>query len=400
VRLVTNRTLSAIASINALVIDAGHLQLDNNAALTINSGGLLLTGLNTSYTAVSGSGRLVFPDEALLFGHFDGDAYASVDVPIHANTLVYSGGGGAVILNRPNSYTGGTHVQGGLMGAGTQGAIGGGSIELTGGGGLLFTGSSQTYDNPVFIGTPDTTGASNPNDYISEIFVDAGVEATLGGTITSHAFKLSKYRAGVLRLNGDYNAQLGGQIEVADGTLVINGTARSNSSQLPLTIFVDQGTLAGNGTVLGTVNAPFISPGDGIGRLTDQRFTSRDTTFIFELHGLEPGIGYDQLVAFEPTSSSSHLDLLSDFVPAFGDTFLIMDNRYSIGFLGFAGLAHNSIVTASNGAQFRISYTGGDGNDVLLTAVPEPTTIFASLLASGALLSARRRRGSRRRRKN
>ena len=85
--------------------------------------------------------------------------------------------------------------------------------------------------------------------------------------------------------------------------------------------------------------------------------------------------------------------LLSDFVPAFGETFLIMDNQYNIGFPGFAGLAHNSIVTASNGAKFRISYTGGNGNDVVLTAVPEPAgtvLVLATMAMVCGFRSARR----------
>jgi hypothetical protein len=35
----------------------------------------------------------------------------------------------------------------------------------------------------------------------------------------------------------------------------------------------------------------------------------------------------------------------------------------------FAGLPQNAVVTAG-GARYRISYTGGTGNDVTLTVVP------------------------------
>ncbi|MEM6260020.1 MAG: PEP-CTERM sorting domain-containing protein [Planctomycetota bacterium] len=56
----------------------------------------------------------------------------------------------------------------------------------------------------------------------------------------------------------------------------------------------------------------------------------------------------------------------------------------------FRGLAEGAVVAGTNGRT--ISYVGGDGNDVVLSAVPEPGSMV--LLALGGLLVARRRRGS------
>jgi hypothetical protein len=47
----------------------------------------------------------------------------------------------------------------------------------------------------------------------------------------------------------------------------------------------------------------------------------------------------------------------------------------------------------ANGVPFTVSYTGGDGNDVVLTsAVPEPATIGLFGLAAVGLLARRGRR--------
>ena len=57
-----------------------------------------------------------------------------------------------------------------------------------------------------------------------------------------------------------------------------------------------------------------------------------------------------------------------------GETFLIIDNDGSDPIQGtFNGLAEGTIFLADN-HLFQISYQGGTGNDLVLTAVPEPTT--------------------------
>ena len=54
-----------------------------------------------------------------------------------------------------------------------------------------------------------------------------------------------------------------------------------------------------------------------------------------------------------------------------GDTFTIIDNKSTTPVKGtFDGLAEGAEVIV-NGAVFKISYTGGDGNDVVLTAQNE-----------------------------
>jgi hypothetical protein len=59
--------------------------------------------------------------------------------------------------------------------------------------------------------------------------------------------------------------------------------------------------------------------------------------------------------------------------------------------------AQGSTVVGSDGSVFSVSYTGGDGNDIVLTviqasAVPEPSTWMSGALAIAGLAFTQRRR--------
>jgi hypothetical protein len=118
-------------------------------------------------------------------------------------------------------------------------------------------------------------------------------------------------------------------------------------------------------------------------------------TYHSDIDGPLAGTGYDQLVLLSGIYSDYQgyvppvLDVDLSYSPLPGSQFMILDNRGSASYPGlFAGLVEGSVI-ASNGVPLAISYSGGDGNDVVLTVVPEPTVLFPAAIA--ALLMTRRR---------
>jgi hypothetical protein len=93
-----------------------------------------------------------------------------------------------------------------------------------------------------------------------------------------------------------------------------------------------------------------------------------------ELGGLTAGTEYDQLAVTGTVALGGALNvsLISSFPPQFDDVFAIIDNDGSDPVIGtFDGLPEGALVSAG-AAQFQISYVGGDGNDVVLTASNRP----------------------------
>ncbi|MFH2126841.1 MAG: VCBS repeat-containing protein, partial [Pseudomonadota bacterium] len=88
-----------------------------------------------------------------------------------------------------------------------------------------------------------------------------------------------------------------------------------------------------------------------------------------EIDGDAPGSEYDQVVATGGVTLSGNLNLAATHMPTIGDTYIIIDKTSAGPVSGeFAGLAQGSTIN-SGGNTYQISYSGGDGNDVVLTAL-------------------------------
>lgn len=210
------------------------------------------------------------------------------------------------------------------------------------------------------------------------------------------SFNLVKSGSGSMTLEGDNT--YAGTTTVDGGTLVIDGSLSAGGSAVTVN---DGGTLAGSGQILREVLVAAggtLGPGNspGIMEVASVDFDS-GAFFHVEIDGTEPGTGYDQLLVdglVDLGGATLQLDLLS--AVGVGSELVIIDNLGDDEVMGtFADLAEGDRISAMLGdlsRAFRISYAGGTGNDVVLTAVPEPAGLLLAALAGLGFLIGRRRR--------
>ena len=187
-------------------------------------------------------------------------------------------------------------------------------------------------------------------------------------------------------------------------TLITDGVLRVSGSISGSAVTVDGATavLGGTGTVGATtlLNGGSINPGASPGILSIAgNFTMGiGTTLGAEIDGTTVGAQYDQLsVTGTVTLANATLTLGGAYTyTGIADTFTLILNDGD-GITGdsvagtFAGLPGGASVF-NGGQEFTINYAGGDGNDVVLTAVPEPGSAMMLLSGIGMLLGLQRRR--------
>lgn len=183
-------------------------------------------------------------------------------------------------------------------------------------------------------------------------------------------------------------------------------TLKTNSNCAYGNVMID-GVLKGNGKITtqygGSLNintGGTIAPGNSPGCITTDSLRLAGT-YQFEFAGSVPCKGYDQLVitnfnnktTYDTTNgpliltSSSKLVVsqLANYTPTKGQVFTIIDNQSKYPVIGtFSGLPEGTQFVV-NGIVFRISYKGGNGNDITLTVmnVPKvPNTGFTTIKAN------------------
>ena len=211
---------------------------------------------------------------------------------------------------------------------------------------------------------------------------------TLSGDIdqTGSFLWLSKDGAGTLVLSGTGSSTL---VTIMNaGTTQVDGDFSAGAG-----VTVNAGaTMSGTGSVAMPVvmDGGIVAPGDGgPGVLSTGPFNTTGGSIVsIVIDGATAGTDYSQIVATGGVylyGATLSLSIGDDFRAANGDTFTLIHNVTNSAVGGtFDGLPEGTIF-AVQGQAFQISYVGGDGNDVTLTAVPiavTPTTLVSPAAGS------------------
>jgi autotransporter-associated beta strand protein len=221
-------------------------------------------------------------------------------------------------------------------------------------------------------GTHVTTGAAGKltlNDDVS-MFGTGSTLAAIDGNLdlggVERTFTVSDSPAATdLVINA---AMTNGSLKkLGNGSLILQGVSPA------VNVTVLDGLVGGTGVVGNLTAGPgTLNPGVlGAGTLTAKNLTVSGI-YAVDLNGPAAGQS-DQVKALGAVDlTGATLTVSLGFTPSFGQTFTVVDNEGSDPVTGaFNGLAEGKIF-AAKGRMFQINYTGGDGNDVVLTDVTAP----------------------------
>jgi autotransporter-associated beta strand protein len=263
--------------------------------------------------------------------------------------------------------------------AGGGGAAMGGAVFVVKGGSLTINTdsiASSTAGATPLTGGATVAGGNAGATFGSGFFVQGSI-LTFGGTgIYSIANDIADQNGSGGSAAADGLGGTGGAtalVKNGTGTLLLNGT---NTYMGGTT--VNAGTLGGAGTIGAlTVNSGgTLAPGASAGNLTVGNVSLvTGATFAVEIGGTNGGVNYDQLDVNGTVSlggATLQLSFLS-FTPATGQSFVIVNNNETADPVTGQFAQGASIAIAGN--SYSINYAGGDGNDVVLTALNDAPTL-------------------------
>jgi hypothetical protein len=156
-----------------------------------------------------------------------------------------------------------------------------------------------------------------------------------------------------------------------------------NTGPLTIAPSIDgsSGLTAANGAINLTAPAIVVTAlldADGITTFTGNTTFGSAVAFSVDIAGLTAGTEYDQLSVTGTVVLDGALQVVPTFAAGPGDQFILLANDGVDPITGtFLGLPEGALIDAGTGF-FQISYSGGDGNDVVLTARVGDITISAN----------------------
>jgi autotransporter-associated beta strand protein len=335
------------------------------------------------------------------------------DEMLFTNVVVGTGaleveGGGTVVINGTNGYTGGTVIDGAKLLISNPGAVGSGLVFADNSNpAVLQLSNNITLANPLQLGgkpgsagnVPNIENVSGTNTLTGPILMTAngaigwGVYATAGHLIVSGSTigvlpsQTSQNRSRILNLRGDATGEWSGGIHdtvnsvtnvqvlkddagtwtlsgsnsysgpttINNGTLLVNGILAG-----PGTNTVNAGTLGGTGVILGPVTTitGTLSPGTSLGTLTISNNVTLFGNTIMEVSHA----AYDQVRGMNTLEMYGTLEVVVVGTLTGGEVFKLFDAASYVGSFSYllptlpAPLAWDDSTLATDGT---LRVTGG-----------------------------------------
>lgn len=338
---------------------------------------LRLAGSGDIITATGSSSILLMEDQSSYTGAIvsngSGVAVANTGALTGSNTVTINGSGSIyLIASEAATFT----FDLVMNSTGNPSLATAYSSNTCSGGGGVPEKSTTTLDgdltlnaDTVFSGTNDlnVTGTFTDNDKnITVKSGSAGKITTSEGTVEAEAVTTT--------INADDKTS---GFETVDNkeTLILKGERGY------ITVNAG-GILKGTGTVTNTItvnDGGTLAPGESPGCLSSGGLILAGT-FEVELAGSTVCTEYDQSTvtgAVDVTGGTLNVSFLDSYMPALNSSYTIISNDAADAVTGtFTDLADGGRFDVS-GVTFEINYDGGDGNDVVLTAVAVATTATA-----------------------
>jgi autotransporter-associated beta strand protein len=347
--------------IDSLVLDSGGGIIILNQGVSMVGGSLssgrgrVFLGGDVAATsdAHGASGIDGFLDLGSLNRTFAISHTRDVDLEVRAD-IVKGGfikeGSGALVLEGPSEYSGGTTVKNGSLTVSADNALGAGPVTLSDGTKLAAS-ASVTVNNPVTL-----------NGFVT-VFVPSFDQFTVTGVISGPGgFVMTGPGDLVLKGNNTYS----GMTTLNGGSLIVSGQQPANA------VVINSGaSLTGVG-VVGPVTVNNGGILEGVEIQGNVQF-NRGGTLRANVFGLLPHPNYTSIRVHGAVSLGfgiAILELPGAFTPTRGDRLRLISNLGSSPISGFfAGIPEGTIIE-SLGTRMLITYQGGTGTDLVATAVP------------------------------
>ena len=256
------------------------------------------------------------------------------------------------------------------------GILSAGSLSMTGG--SVGTGTPGLAELALAGNVQATSSASGPATVSSAVQLKASPIVTVNpgpagtapelrvtGTISEFGGSRSITKAGTGTMLMSAANTYTGTTTVSAGTLVANGTQTGPLSVGP------SGTLSGSGTFGATtvegVLAP-VAPGLSTGSLSFGATGRLEQTLTSVAPGTGPSVVASGTVTINPSAALNLVVAPGTALPH-GSRALVIDNRGSEAIAGqFTGIPDGFVLPTPEGVPLAVAYSGGNGNDLSLTA--------------------------------